>query len=133
MPHFLRINGREALAALDQDCFDLILTDCHMPTMNGFEMAREIRARESASGFSKIPIIAITADAAGHDRHKGIDVGMDAYPTKPVRFGGFVEDVVALSGGGGRGARCCVRGALIAFLKVILTAIFARGASYCVF
>lgn len=61
--------------------------DCHMPTMNGFEMTREIRARESASGFSKIPIIAITADAVGHDRQKGIDVGMDAYLTKPVRLG----------------------------------------------
>lgn len=57
--------------------------------MNGFEMTREIRARESASGFSKILFIAITADAVGHDRSKGIDVGMDAYLTKPLRLGDF--------------------------------------------
>ncbi len=60
-----------------------------MHMMNGFEMAREIRARESASGFSKIPIIAITADAVGHDRQKGIDVAMDAYLTKPLRLRDF--------------------------------------------
>lgn len=80
-------NGRAALTALDEDCFDLILTDCHMPIMNGFEMTREIRARESASGYARVPIIAITADAVGHDRQRGIDVGMDAYLTKPVRLG----------------------------------------------
>ena len=110
MPHFLRINGREALAALDQDCFDLILTDCHMPTMNGFEMAREIRARESASGFSRIPIIAITADAVGHDRHKGIDVGMDAYLTKPVRLGDLSK-MLSLYLVGEEEGRGAVRGA----------------------
>ena len=107
MPHFLRINGREALAALDQDCFDLILTDCHMPTMNGFEMTREIRARESASGFSKIPIIAITADAVGHDRQKGIDVGMDAYLTKPVRLGDLSQTLSLYLVGRNRGAVPC--------------------------
>ena len=106
----IAINGREALAALDQDCFDLILTDCHMPTMNGFEMTREIRARESASGFSKIPIIAITADAVGHDRQKGIDVGMDAYLTKPVRLGDLSK-MLSLYLVGEEQGRGAVRGA----------------------
>ena len=96
-------------------------------------MTREIRARESASGFSKIPIIAITADAVGHDRQKGIDVGMDAYLTKPVRLGDLSQMLSLYLVGEEQGARCRAQGALIAFLKFILTAIFARGASYCVF
>src|SRR2546430_11299070 len=53
-------NGREALDAHAQGDFDLILMDCHMPEMDGFEATREIRRRERLSSGKRIPIVALT-------------------------------------------------------------------------
>jgi len=61
----LAANGRDALAAWESSAFDVVLTDLHMPDMNGFEVAAAIRARET----SPVPIIALTASAQdGDDR-----------------------------------------------------------------
>jgi CheY-like chemotaxis protein len=76
-------SGREALAALEQQNFDLVLMDVQMPDMDGFETTRAIRARERVSK-AHLPIIAMTAHAMSGDRERCLAAGMDSYVTKPV-------------------------------------------------
>jgi two-component system sensor histidine kinase/response regulator len=76
-------NGREALGAHAQSAFDLILMDCHMPEMDGFEATREIRAREQARPGKRVPIIALTANAMAQDREACLNAGMDDHLSKP--------------------------------------------------
>jgi PAS domain S-box-containing protein len=76
-------NGKEALDALAAGSFDLILMDCHMPEMDGFECTAEIRKREQASGGKVIPIVALTANAMAQDREECLNAGMDDYLSKP--------------------------------------------------
>jgi len=75
-------NGREALDAHAQGAFDLILMDCHMPEMDGFEATREIRARERPTG-KRMPIVALTANAMAQDREACLSAGMDDHLSKP--------------------------------------------------
>jgi two-component system, sensor histidine kinase and response regulator len=77
-------NGKEALAALEKDSFDLVLMDVQMPEMNGFEATAAIRAKEKSSG-GHLPVIAMTAHAMVGDRERCLDAGMDDYITKPIR------------------------------------------------
>jgi two-component system sensor histidine kinase/response regulator len=76
-------NGGEALDAHAQGAFDLILMDCHMPEMDGFEATREIRGRERSSTDKRVPIIALTANAMAHDREECLNAGMDDHLSKP--------------------------------------------------
>jgi signal transduction histidine kinase/DNA-binding response OmpR family regulator/ligand-binding sensor domain-containing protein len=76
-------NGREALAALDQEAFDLVLMDVQMPEMDGFAATSAIRVKESRTG-SHIPIIAMTAHAMTGDRERCLAAGMDGYVSKPI-------------------------------------------------
>jgi two-component system, sensor histidine kinase and response regulator len=76
-------NGREALEAHTRGGFDLILMDCHMPEMDGFEATKEIRARERSSIGKRVPIVALTANAMAQDREECLNAGMDDHLSKP--------------------------------------------------
>ncbi len=77
-------NGEDAIAQFQASIPDLILMDCHMPGMDGFEATRAIRALESGSE-RHVPIVACTANVTGGFRGECIEVGMDEYISKPFR------------------------------------------------
>jgi DNA-binding response OmpR family regulator len=76
-------NGREALALLEAQVFDVVLMDVQMPEMGGFEATAAIRAREAA-GRGRVPIVALTAHAMKGDRERCLEAGMDGYVCKPL-------------------------------------------------
>ncbi|YCO05203.1 response regulator [Vibrio sp. VNB-15] len=79
-------NGQIAVDMFQKDNgFDIILMDCMMPIMDGFQATKEIRAYERSTGLAKTPIIALTASVVDDDIQRCYDSGMDAYVPKPVR------------------------------------------------
>jgi signal transduction histidine kinase/FixJ family two-component response regulator len=75
--------GKEALAALAKQRFDLVLMDVQMPEMDGFEATRAIRRLERETGVH-LPVIALTAYAMKGDRERCLEAGMDSYVSKPI-------------------------------------------------
>ena len=79
----VRADGQQALKALDNDSFDVVLMDVHMPVMDGFTATAAIREREKHGG-GHIPIIALTAVAMKGDRERCLQNGFDEYVSKPI-------------------------------------------------
>ncbi len=92
-------SGAAAIAELVQNRYDVVLMDCQMPEMDGFEATASIRALEkSVRGSRRIPIIALTAGAFGSDREKCLAAGMDGYLTKPIAVDVLARTVRAFLG-----------------------------------
>ncbi|WP_435787669.1 ATP-binding protein [Clostridium sp.] len=80
----LASNGQEAVDAVSSNYFSLVIMDCQMPVLDGFEAAKIIREIEKVTG-GHVPIIAMTANAMQGDKKKCLEAGMDDYISKPVK------------------------------------------------
>jgi two-component system sensor histidine kinase BarA len=77
-------SGEAAVKAMEHGTFDLLLTDIHMPGMDGIEAAKAIRRNETLLARPRTPIVALTADALETGRRACREAGMDGFLTKPV-------------------------------------------------
>jgi signal transduction histidine kinase/CheY-like chemotaxis protein len=87
-------NGEKAIEKLQTQNFDLVLMDCQMPVMNGFETTQYIRQKKKVLN-PELPIIALTANASTEDMKKCLECGMNAYITKPIKKEEFYETLNA--------------------------------------
>ena len=76
-------DGAQALTQLESNPVDLVLMDCQMPVMDGYTTTRNIRARELEQGLTRLPIVALTANAFDEDARQAEEAGMDAHLSKP--------------------------------------------------
>ncbi len=83
------VNGRDALERAKAGHFDIVLMDCQMPEMDGWEATARIRA--ALAGRRRIPILALTANASDADRQRCLDAGMDAHLAKPLKLERLAE------------------------------------------
>ena len=79
-------DGREAVACHASGEYDLILMDCQMPVMDGFEAVHLIRKHESEQGPARVPIIALTANVQDRDPLRAAEAGMDGFISKPLQL-----------------------------------------------
>lgn len=82
-------DGAECLSAWNNGNFDMVLADCQMPVMDGFELTRAIRQIETEQGLRHTPIVAVTANALEGEIGKCLAEGMDAFVSKPVTLAGL--------------------------------------------
>ncbi|WP_371192848.1 ATP-binding protein [Glaciecola sp. SC05] len=90
------ITALETLKSHTEDHFDLILLDCQMPRLDGYETTRTIRSFPAMDKYASIPIIALTANAMVGDRQKCLDAGMDDYIAKPLDKSVLIKKLAAL-------------------------------------
>ena len=86
LDHHIVGNGLEGIREWQSGLYDVILSDCHMPVMDGFEMSRRIREIEASLDATKTPIIAITANAQPEEAQRCRDAGMSDYLAKPIEM-----------------------------------------------
>ena len=89
-------NGEEAVEAVKAKTYDLIMMDCLMPVMDGFEATRTIKGLISNGDIKPLPICALTANAMKGDREKCLAAGMDDYLSKPVRKKELTNKIMSL-------------------------------------
>jgi CheY-like chemotaxis protein len=77
-------SGEAAVAAVTREHFDLLLTDIHMPGLDGVEATKRIRAEEKLMSRARLPIVALTADALETGKRACQEAGMDGFLTKPI-------------------------------------------------
>lgn len=98
-------NGREVVERWMAGSYDVVLMDCQMPEVDGFEATRRIRAlerqrAESGNATGRVPIIALTANALKGDRELCLEAGMDEYVSKPIDFAVLCEAIARVTGSG---------------------------------
>lgn len=100
----IAVNGIEAVEMFKNRSYDLILMDCHMPVMDGYEAARQIREIESRiAARREVPIIAVTADVLTSSYELCFEVGMNDFLPKPYEAGDLrriLDQWLAPEGGG---------------------------------
>lgn len=82
--HTVLGDGRQGLALLATEPVDLVITDCHMPVMDGYAFTRLLREREGRTGAARLPVVALTASVCEEDHRRCRDAGMDEVLVKPV-------------------------------------------------
>jgi len=91
-------NGREAVNAVEDERFDLVLMDVQMPELDGIQATAAIREKERVSGLH-IPIVAVTAHAMKGDEERCLAAGMDGYLSKPIRAESLTKAIEAMVSG----------------------------------
>ena len=91
-------NGRLAIDAFERGEYDIVILDCHIPLMDGYEVSRHIRKIESKDSWGRPPvhIIAVTANVASEVRSRCLDAGMNDYLAKPIRMNELGEIVTSV-------------------------------------
>jgi PAS domain S-box-containing protein len=92
-------SGREAIALLEREDFDLVLMDIQMPDLDGLQATAQIRQMERTSG-KRLPIVAMTAQTGDSDRQLCLKAGMDAYVSKPIRVSELMNLIESVVPGG---------------------------------
>jgi signal transduction histidine kinase/CheY-like chemotaxis protein len=95
-------NGQEALDAIAREPYDLVLMDCQMPVLDGYEATRILRARERKSGGGRLTVVALTANALPGDSDRCLAVGMDDYLSKPFTIQKLHETIAKWIAGDGK-------------------------------
>lgn len=91
--YVLAKDGKQALEAYSKSKFDLILMDCQMPNIDGFEATKKIRDVENQGLSKRVPIVALTANAMKGDRENCLAAGMDDFLPKPFKSRELVEKI----------------------------------------
>ena len=94
--------GRGAVAHAEHERFDLILMDCQMPGMNGYDATEAIRGDEAKRGLRRTPIVALTANVMARDRERATKAGMDAFLAKPFKAAQLLEVLQPIAAAHGR-------------------------------
>jgi CheY-like chemotaxis protein len=90
-------SGVMAVDYIERETFDIVLMDCQMPIMDGYEASERIRQWEKEKARPRIPIIALTANVTAEDKQKCFDAGMDAYCSKPINPAALFEVIDRLT------------------------------------
>jgi PAS domain S-box-containing protein len=109
-------NGLEALEKWNSGMFGAVITDCNMPELDGYQLARHIRACEAKNGHRRTPIIACTANALGGEAQNCYAAGMDDYIAKPISLGQLAKRLdqwLPIPGGGAREAHRAIDPAVL--------------------
>jgi two-component system cell cycle response regulator len=85
-------DGAEGLEAIGREVPDLVLCDVHLPKIDGYEIARQLKGHPT---WRTIPLVAVTASAMAHDRNQALAAGFDGYLTKPIDPETFVQQIEA--------------------------------------